>query len=289
VGIFRIFLGALICAFYLALYPNWERFYAADGVVSLNLFPNPLDGWALFHWTEPNLPIRAYWWLGMAAALLFTLGWQTRLCTVVLFVMESSLLNRSLPAMNGEDVAFRMMLFYGMFAPLGHRLSLDSFLKRRKGDESRRPLPAIWAVRALQINFALIYAISLPYKLADDVVWWNGEAVYWIIANPTWGRWPWPGFFYGLDELLSKLMTFGTLLVEGAFVVLVWFDRFRLHLIAAAALLHIGIAFLLSGATFFTLAMACGLWVFVPGEEAKNWGQWLSARCLETAAAWRRR
>lgn len=113
-GVFRIFLGSLIAVFYLALYPNWERYYAADGITSLGQFANADDTWTLFHWTESSLPIGVFWWLGLGAAISFALGWKTRWCTALLLALESSLLNRSLPAMNGEDVAFRMLLFWGL-------------------------------------------------------------------------------------------------------------------------------------------------------------------------------
>lgn len=277
-GVFRIFLGTLIAVFYIALYPNWERYYAAEGVTSLGQFANPDDTWTLFHWTESSLPIGVFWWIGLGAAVSFALGWKMRWCTALLFVLESSLLNRSLPAMNGEDVAFRMLLFWGFFAPLGHRLSLESYFKKRKGQRGRRELPVIWAVRAMQVNFALIYAISLPYKMVDDVSWWNGDALYYAIANDMWRRWPWPEAFYLFGGPLSKIFTYGTIIAEAAFVLLVWFSRPRLYVIAAVAALHLGIAFMLKGATFFTLSMVCGLWVFVPAETTRSWGQGLAAR-----------
>ena len=276
-GVFRIFLGSLIAVFYIALYPNWERYYAADGITSLGQFANADDAWTLFHWTESTLPIGIFWWIGLGAAISFTLGWKTRWCTALLLALESSLLNRSLPAMNGEDVAFRMLLFWGLFAPLGHRLSLDSYLGKRKGQWHRRELPTIWAVRAMQVNFALIYAISLPHKMVDDVSWWNGDALYYTIANDMWRRWPWPAAFYLFEGLLSKIFTYGTIISEAAFVLLVWFSRPRLYVIGVAAALHLGIAFMLKGATFFTLSMVCGLWVVVPAGTTRNWGQWLAS------------
>lgn len=231
-GVFRIFLGSLIAVFYLALYPNWERYYAADGVTSLGRFPNPDDSWTLFHWTEAILPIGVFWWIGLGAAVSLALGWKTRWCTAILFALQSSLLNRSLPAMNGEDVAFRMLLFWGLFAPLGHRLSLDSLLRRRHTGWARRELPTIWATRAMQVNFVLIYAISLPYKLVDDTSWWNGDALYYAVANDMWRRWPWPEVFYAFGGGLSMVLTYGTLLAEAGFVVLVWFAGPRLYVIA---------------------------------------------------------
>jgi hypothetical protein len=275
-GIFRIFLGALITLFYLALAPNWERFYAADGVLSLTGAVGGADPWTLFSWTEAWFPIRVYWLAGVLASVLFTIGWHTRVSTIILFVLESSLLIRSPQAMNGEDVIFRMLLFYGMFAPLGAALSIDRLLKDRRCEPGPEQLPEIWAVRAMQLNFALIYAISLPNKLADDVAWWSGDAVYLAVASNMWGRWPWPELLSAADGALSKLFTYGTIAVEGSFPLLVWFRRTRIFVIAAAAFLHIGIAITLNGVSFFSLAMLCALWIFVPPDAARRFIRWLS-------------
>lgn len=263
IGVFRIFLGALLTLFYVALFPNWERFYAADGILSLNDFPTPAP-WSVFSWTEAFLPIRVFWWVGFLASILFMVGWKTRLWTLVLFVLQCSLLNRSPQVENGEDVVFRMLLFYSLFAPLGHRLSLDSLFGPSSPPEEE--LPVIWAVRAMQINFALIYAISLPFKLADDAAWWTGDALYLAIVSNQWSRWPWPEMFYVADGLLTRLLTYGTLVVEAAFPLLVWFRPTRLYVICAVACLHLGIAVMLNGVSFFSVSMLCGLWIFVPPE-----------------------
>ena len=53
----------------------------------------------------------------------------------------------------------------------------------------------------MQVNFALIYAISLPHRLVDDISWWNGDALYYTIANDMWRRWPWPEAFCLLGGL----------------------------------------------------------------------------------------
>ena len=271
IGMFRIFLGGLMILFYLALTPNWDRFYAADGIASLNQFSSPSDGWSLFRWTG-FLPIRIFWLAGLVTAVLFTIGWHTRFCTIVLFALECSLLNRSPMAMNGEDVVFRMLLFWSMFAPLGYSLSLDAKHRRQAGGVDE--LPLIWPVRAMQINFLMIYAISLPNKLADDVAWWTGDAVYLSIISNMWSGWPWPGMFYAFDGFLSKVFTYGTIFVEGSFPILVWFRRTRMPIIVAVACLHLGITVILNGVTFFSLAMVCALWIFVPPEVTRRVLQW---------------
>lgn len=294
-GLSRVFLGMLMVIYYVALIPNWNRFYGPDGARSAydavyGFSQQEADWWSVFYWTEEWLPIDVFWYVGFAAAICFTIGWQTRIATVLLWIMENSMLHVFLYAMNGENVLFRMYLFYGMFAPLGYRLSIDSYLQRRVRQKSQQAtldsqqrikvrtasrshspqLPCIWSTRALQIGIALVYFISLPNKLADDVAWYEGDALYLAITSNQWSRFPWPELFYQWDGLLSKIFTYTTILVEGTFPFLVWFEKTRLWVLLPLIGMHLGIALALQNITFFTLSSAAALWVFAPPDLSRK-------------------
>lgn len=279
VGLFRIALGILISVMFIALVPNWERYYAADGLLSLHDPALPRlaeDWWSVFRWTEGLVPIRAWWGVGFLAALAFTVGWQTRAATVTLYVLQTSMIHRNWMLVNGDDLVFRMLLFYGCFAPLGASLSVDRWLRRRRAARvpaSPHPTqPLIWPVRLMQINTALIYLTSLPLKLADPSgEWLRGDAIYWAMMSTTWGRWPGAPLFYAHGALISKLATYGTVVVEGAFPFLVWFRPYRPYVLTAITALHLGIAVAIPGVTFFTLSMVCAFLLFVPGETSRRW------------------
>ena len=131
----------------------------------------------------------------------------------------------------------------------------------------------IWAVRAMQINFIAIYFFSLPNKLADDIAWINGDAIYMSMVSDMWSRQFCPRLFYLFDGLFSKIVTYGTILVEGTFPILVWFpktSKARLISILALASMHIGIAISLNGVAFFSLSMVCGLISFIPPGYIKR-------------------
>jgi hypothetical protein len=278
-GVFRIFLGTLLVFFYLANALNWARYYSPDGVASITVLePTRVHQftWNVFAWAERWVPVGDFWWLGLFCAVCFTVGLCTRLSTVVLFALQASMIHASRMVANGEDLVFRMLLFYGIFAPLGDALALDSWLDRlfRKGP--RTDAPMVWPIRLMQLNVLLIYVISLPNKLADEVAWWDGTAIYWTMMNSTWCRHPgWLIFAYWP---VSALATYGTVFVEGTFPVLVWFRRTRLWSLAAIASLHLGIALMLQNVTFFTLSMVCSFWLFVPPETTRRLGAALAAR-----------
>jgi hypothetical protein len=275
-GLFRISLGLLLTAMYLALWPNWARYFALDGVLSLNdptLPPMSDDWWSLFYWL-PEVPFHLFWVLGLVAALAFTVGWKTRFWTVVLFALETSMIARNRWGINGEDLTGRMLLFYSCFAPLGAAVSVDAWLARRRARKTEAPAPSsprIWPIRLMQINIAAVYVFSLPAKLRDDVAWLNGEAIYYSVVSNMWSRVPWPQLFYGP---LSTFMTYFTLVAEASVPLLVWFSRTRPFVVAAIASLHLGIAIMLKNVTFFSLTMVCGLFVFVSSTQVR----WVWAR-----------
>lgn len=271
---FRIHLGLLILGALLCSTPNWERFYARDGLVSLNV-PQvarlaPEDTFNIFYYTEGFLPVRVWWAAGLLAAVGLTVGFQTRLCTVFLFVLESSMIHRTRLLTNGDDLMFRMLLLYGAFAPLGHRLSLDAWLGRVKPGQ-----PWIWAQRMLQISIALIYGISLPFKFAQDGAWGAGEAIYWTMASDMWYQGWFTQLAYQWGPWFSYLATYGTVWIEGSFPFLVCFRRTRMLAVWSATALHLGIALFVPNVLFFTLAMVAGFWVYYPGEMLERW----LARC----------
>lgn len=128
----------------------------------------------------------------------------------------------------------------------------------------------IWAMRAMQLNFIAIYVFSLPNKLADDVAWINGDAIYLAMVSSMWSRQFCPELFYLFDGLFSKIATYGTIFLEGTFPILVWFSKTRMFSILALASLHIAVAIFLNGVAFFTLSMVCGLITFIPSQYIKK-------------------
>jgi hypothetical protein len=279
VGVYRIFLGSLITVMFVALYPNWQRFYAADGMLSLHDMGSTWlrpDRWSVFYWSDGIIDSRWYWLLGFIAAVGFTVGWMTRLWTVILYVLQTSMIHRNVSVVNGEDLVFRMLLFYSCFAPLHYSLSVDSWLRsRRRGAAHGHSaiLPRIWPVRLIQVNVALVYVIAVLYRLGDQAgEWVRGDAIYWSMMSNMWSRCPWPQLFYGRGGLLlSQVITYSTILIELSFPLLVWFRRPKLYVLAAITCLQLGIAVLIPNVMFFTLAMVCAFWVYVPASTLREW------------------
>ncbi|MBK8090826.1 MAG: HTTM domain-containing protein [Verrucomicrobiaceae bacterium] len=279
----RIGVGALLLAMFLALTPNWDRFYAADGMLQLHdeqLYAGRHQDWySLLYWTEGVVPVGFWRHVCVACSVGLMLGWRTRLMTISLFLLMTSLINRCPWVVNGEDLVLRMLLFYGMFSPWGMRLSLDA---RRHASKALPTLPLVWAWRLMQVNFLLIYAVSLPYKFAQEPAWWTGDAMHWAVASDMWwekGRMPW--ITLALDGWIRRGITWGTVIVEGLAPFLVWFRATRVPMTLCLVALHVGIAFTIPGVTLFTLSMVAGAALFLPADFYQTWA-------AHAAGAWQR-
>ncbi len=272
-AMFRIFLGGEMLLYFCFLLPHWQRFYGRDGILALDVpaasppipAPPAEDWWSVFWLGDGIVPLHAWWIVAVVAALCFIVGWRTRIAACVLWVMATSVIHRSPVVINGEDLVFRMLTFWAMFAPLEAVWSLDA-----RAGRIPAPVSGTWAVRCLQINFVLIYLISLPNKLVDDGAWLEGDAIYLSLASNLWSRGFWPQAGYVWNGWISKLATWGTIAVEGLAPWLVWWPRLAPFGVAAIVALHLGIAVVLNGVAFFSLSMVVGCWLFAPPEWAER-------------------
>lgn len=280
----RIGLGLMLLLMFLALDANWERYYAADGIMSFvdhDLDERRfVDDWNLFHILGDRVPLRAFWLVGVFGSAALLVGFCSRLASLALLALVTSMINHTPVVVNGEDLIARLLLIYGCFAPWGQTLSVDAWLRRGKP----APTATVWPIRMMQFHVLLVYAISLPYKIVQDWDWVTGEALHWTVASDMWwvrGSMPWLTLAAG--GICVKLLTWGTLLIEGTYPVLVWFRRPRLWVVAGVAGLHLGIAATIPGVTLFTLSMVIGAALFVPGDDYRRAAAWAVAR----TANWR--
>lgn len=272
IDIFRILFGAFILLILVISFPNWQRFYGPDGVVPFEVLAKP---WMGYSWSVLTLTDRAWfptaiYWLALASATLFTVGFKTRFFTIILFVIYASLMHRAPVLINGQDQIIIMLLFFSCFAPLGTTFSLDEFLRRlAKIKLSKNPDEVVekpvWPQRLMQASIVLLYVFAGPSKFVDDVAWRDGSAIYYVTNSPRWFRFPNLAFFH--NQYLSILLTYGTLLAEIGFPIFIWFKKTRYIALASIALLHASImVFMASSVFYFNLAMIVAFMLFISNE-----------------------
>lgn len=199
-----------------------------------------------------------------AFALALLVGFETRLSTVASWLLLISLQNRVPPILTGADTLLRMLVFWGMFLPLGRAWSVDRWLLRRRGAPAPpiRPVLSI-ASAAILSQMALMYFFSALFK--SNANWFQGEAIAGSLAHDFYAR---PAAAWVLQfPAVLKVMTLGVFVLEWLGPILL-FSPFktawlRLSVVAALALMHLGIEMLLLVGPFSFVSLA-GLSLFLP-------------------------
>jgi hypothetical protein len=169
---------------------------------------------------------------------------------------------------NSGDLVLRQIGIVVALAPSGVLLSVDAVRLRRRHperDASTPPRRAPWALRALQLDIAIGYALTAWAKLRG-ATWHDGTALVRALRIEDLQRFAVPDWLLHQDVLLN-LLTWGTLAFEGSFAVLVWKRRWRPWVLWIGVAFHIGID-LCFDVGFFSWAMIIGYLGFVPPEVA---------------------
>jgi hypothetical protein len=152
----------------------------------------------LFFWDSPR-----FFWAHLIAfelsALLFLIGFRTRLFGVLTWFLMNSILMRNQLAWEGTEVVFRCMLGYLVLARSGHAYSVDNFLRCRKlrqrgmlserdgpgggaGGDGLEPIYRLipsWPRKLVMLQLATIYFVTGTLK--NGGVWMHGDALYYAL------------------------------------------------------------------------------------------------------------
>ncbi|HMC64550.1 MAG TPA: hypothetical protein VKI65_06400, partial [Gemmataceae bacterium] len=243
-----------------------------------------------FHVTDPSAVLAVH--IGILVVMfLFTIGFCTRVTSVLTWLAAISYINRSIVTVFGQDTMMNLLLLYLMIGPSGAALSVDQLIARywatRKALQEHRPPPlflrseplvsANLAIRLIQVNFCFIYLISGLAKL-EGKSWWNLTALQGIVLNYQftpmnydWYSKPlyWLAQNHWLWDIAIGGGTLYTLVMEIGFPFLVWRPSTRWVMMVGATLLHSGIAVTM-GLKVFSLFMLGMLLSFVPPDAIRR-------------------
>jgi hypothetical protein len=296
-ALFRIGFGVLMISNVLDrtgfLGDDLVSFYSNEGIwpnhYALFLPPSP-GYWSLLSgFSSPN-EVRVAMLVILAVYVLYTVGWKTRLMQVLALVCVESVNFRFLLPQHGGTVVMNILSVWTVFLPLGDRFSLDALfasmrfhsgatpeaLKEREWTKDHVSTRTGLAVFGIFFNFSIIYFFNTVHKQAG--AWLEGSAVHYLLWQNRMAtnlaevlRMHEPGF-------LSPMLTWGTLVVEGALVVLLIspFLQEKLRPLALVLIwsLHGGIALLTTLGPFSYSMMCFGLLCTTPVMWAWLERQW---------------
>ncbi len=115
-------------------------------------------------------------------ALMVSLGYRTRLMTILSWLMVMSIQNRNPLVCYGGDSVLRMLLFWGMFVPWGAKYSIDSLRYgfNRLSDHLPKKIFTMGTI-GMTLQVLYIYLFTALFKNGPE---WHadGTAVYFAIA-----------------------------------------------------------------------------------------------------------
>jgi hypothetical protein len=291
-GLFRVALGALL-AFDVALkFPEVGAHYSNAGWLPNHfaLFRPMSDHlFSVYFAFGSPLEVKFLLTLHLLVCLCLMVGYRTKLMQILALLLTTSLNSRTVLVENGGSVVLDILLAWSVFLPLGRRLSLDafrrSFAARSETTEQAlnqrdapprdvRPVVSL-AVTALILQWATIYFFNTLHK--NGAPWRDGTAVHYFLQQDRLVTWFGAWLRDVLPLGLIKLLSFGTLLIEGSvplLLLLPWRPQLtRMLAFGLVALLHLSIDSVLQlGA--FSWAMPLAFVALIPSEA---W-QWASKR-----------
>jgi predicted DCC family thiol-disulfide oxidoreductase YuxK len=247
--------------------PQLTEFYTDLGILPRNaliaLFGSP---WLIsLHFASGVWVVQMLLFLvALVVAIGFTVGYRTRLCAVVSWLLLLSMHARNPFILHGGDAVLRLLLFWSIFVPVNGRFSLDRALN---------PTAASLPVRHLSPgSLALVFQICGIYWFAAaekmHPVWITElSAVYYALSLDQFAT---PLGKVLLDfPLIMSSMTFGTVILEmfGPLLAILPFYTTQLRLLVVSSFIgfHLGLVLTMWLDLFPWVCMAAWL-AFLPGQ-----------------------
>ena len=278
-AITRIAFGILILADLFNRSRFLKDFYTDEGLLNLYALKRIYEDnyYTSVHALSGDYYFQLFLFLLAAIFAFFLLiGFFTRIATIVSWALLVSLNLRNPLLLQGGDIIFRCLLFWGIFTPWAERFSVDSYFKKIKIENNFIfSLPA--AAFIIQILFMYLFTGML--KTGDP---WRKDytAIYYALSIDHFSFLLGP-YLYKFPQLMKGL-TFSIIWIEllGPLLLLIPYRNslFRYILIGLMASFQLGLALTMKIGLFPWISMASLLillppsfWDFLPGlQNAMN-------------------
>jgi hypothetical protein len=229
---------------------------ALDGRIYRDAFYEPYAAW------YPEVPRGIYVGLLLlvaAAAVVMSLGLFTRVATTTTFVIVAYNLFLSTTHFHNNRAYLVIVLGLLAVAPCGRELSVDAWLRRRRGRPALDPSAPAWPLWLLRFECAAIYGASGLSKLVDPD--WFGGTVTWqrvVRARDQLDGWPVPDWAWsvltdrGFHTGAAKMIVLTELFIALG----LWWPRIRYAAVWVALVFHVTIEVSASVQVFSYLAIA---------------------------------
>jgi len=262
-ALFRVCVGLLVIVDISSRMYDLEAFYSDIGVLPRTLYLSFYQNW---HFSLCLLHGSLLWQCVLAVltlifAVLLIVGYKTRFVSFSTWILMLSFNARNPLILNGGDVLFLILLFWGMFLPLNACYSVDSALNT--GDKPPKKIISGATCGILLQGFFLYFFTGL-FKISPE---WTqeGSAIYYALSMDQYVQ-PIGKLLLNFPFLL-KYLTFGILYFEIVGVLLlfspIFTAFFRVIIIFCILCMHIGFGLLLD-VGYFPFAGVFAVIPFLP-------------------------
>jgi hypothetical protein len=277
-ALFRIVYGLLVIMTILLLKADWISWYGHHAWMSLDTMRELESGVRLNLFTllpKDDRWIIALFWIFLASAALLTVGFLSRLNSIVVYLCLASIQQRNLYIIHGGDTFLRVAGFFLIFAPAGAALSVDRLVRVWRGrEQSELPARRPWAQRMIQIELSLVYVATFCWKL-KGTAWMEGSALFYIFHVFELQRFPLPDWL--LQPGILKLGTWSAMALEFSLGTLIWIRRIRYKVLAAGLLFHLSLEYSLNIPMFQWDVMSAYL-LFIDARDLQRAWNWICVR-----------
>jgi hypothetical protein len=229
---------------------------AWHGRIYRDVFYEPYAAW------YPELPRAVYvglLWLGAVAAVAMAVGWLTRLSTATTFAVVAYNLFLSTTHFHNNRAYLVIVLAILAVAPCGRELSVDAWLRRRRGLPPLDVSAPAWPLWLLRFECAAVYGASGMSKLLDPD--WFGGTVSWqrvVQARHELEAGPLPGWFISIvsDREFHTFAAKLVILTELFIATGLWWRGTRYTAVWVAVVFHLSIQFSAAVEIFSALGIA---------------------------------
>jgi hypothetical protein len=264
-GVFRIVFGLIALANLGFMAFDIDYWFTDAGLLhgdEARLVAGPLR-YSILNWIQDPTSVRIFFAVTAVLGVLLTIGWRTRVVSILFFLATLMIHHRNIVTNSGADALMMLITFYVMLAPCGAAYSLDARRAARRRGTEAEPLILPWAQRLIQLQICLVYFDTAVLK-CNGATWLNGTALHYVLYNDEVGR-----FHLGVlrdYQVLVNLMTYAAIVIEFALAFLLWFRATRVATIFAGLALHAAILAVVNIPIFGEIITACYLTFLAPEE-----------------------
>lgn len=214
-----------------------------------------------------------------ALAVLFTLGWRTRIVTPVLLLMLASLMRLNPLADDAGDNLVRISLLFMCLADTSVHWSLDA-RRRARVSSARRGWPE-WpgilfhnvALIGIAGQVFFVYMVSGLSKVRGSM-WQEGVGLYYPLRIDQYEAWPWLNELVYTSGLFVFIGSYVTVFVQVLFPLLLMRRGTRVIALLLVFAMHVGIAVTMA-LPWFSLAIMAADALFIRDATYRALVRWL--------------